>query len=294
MSEIDFAEIEKAMAELVNKAQGKERHEGLQTVAKERSQKAKETEVAQEQADIATKRIVIATNNIRSNPSPRPRPAKVAPTQASGRVMDFKAPTSSPIPVILPPKEVESITSPTPEEVLGTKEEADLQKTVGELSNEYLVGEVTEDNNDSFEGQQEEPDMEMVSSDEESSSAVPINSSSEDVTGSSPVTSPMQEPIMGDLSALEGVSQSTDDKLPEADMLAEDIGKVHKIYGQKLPKEYLQTQKKDFSKDKGNAKNSSKPKKLKQKRGFSFYFVLLMIVAATAVWGLAAYLYFIY
>lgn len=284
MSEIDFAEIEKAMAELVNKAQGKERQQGLKQVAKERSQAAKEIETAHEQGDIATKRIVTATSTIRSNPHPaHAKPTAPIMPASPGRVMDFVPPTPAPTP------SVEDL----------SPEQEDLQKTVGELSNEYLVEQVVspdvpevEASSIDFGAESAEEivadiEDELGDSKETSATEGAHATKLEDLTGPSPVMSAIQEPTMSSVSQPQ---DEAEDQLPEANELAEEVGKVHKIYGQKLPKEYLKKKDKDFS---------AKPTKTKVQeprrgRGFAFYFIFIMIIAAVAVWAGAAYLYFIY
>lgn len=309
MSEIDFAEIEKAMAELVNKAQGKERQKGLSVVSKERSEKAKEVETAHEQGDIATKRIIVASNSMRSNPHPKPQVSSVpvsppATPPSSGRVMDFKV--SLPAQMVIPKE---------PEYTSTSEEEEDLNKTVGELSNEYLMEKVSEPKNsldlgdkgeDENESENEEPDNsyfsrekkeeELEESEESNSEDVPeqpeersASSRLEDIAGPAPVMSVMQEPGLSGRSGLEDTG-SKQDELPEADELAEDedIGKVHKIYGQRLPREYLTKPKKNHEK----AEVKTKVSRPKSKRGSSFYLVLLMALVAVGVWAGAAYLFF--
>lgn len=290
MSELDFAEIEKAMAELINKAQGKERQQGLHVAAKERSEKAKQSEVAHEQGEIATKRIIVASNNIRSNPRPRPQVMPPSP----GRIMDFRTPSSVPTPFPAP------IIHPDPETLTSEKDE-DLGRTVGELSNEYLMEKLSE------------PDLEEVPRSDEpiftpssledsiESDVLPTDikptTSIEDITGPAPVMSTMQEPNMAIPSEAESpeATEIRGDKLPEADDLADQVGKVHKIYGQRLPKEYLNNSRKNRQyKEEDRRKSKEKKTKGKSGKGFAFYFVLLMVVASLAVWGTAAYLYFAY
>ena len=65
-------------------------------------------------------------------------------------------------------------------------------------------------------------------------------------------------------------------------------GAVHKIYGQKLPEEYLL---KSNSRKKSPAKGHSKPAR---KRGFFSYLLILMITIALVAWGIAGYLFFLY
>lgn len=298
MSEIDFAEIEKAMAELVNKAQGKERQQGLNKVADKRAQIAKKVETAHEQGDIATKRIIVASNKIRT--TPRPTPAPVAPLQAPApqnpRVMDF----------VVPAAQAVSVEGSTSKQEISASQNSQLQKTVGELSNEYLVGQVN-DSEVAREGEQligqdiEDPvdiDEQLVSSDlnydsdpseladKQSTSKVP-DTALEDLTGPSPVMRTLQEPVVAGASL--AANQDYDESLPETDGISEEVGRVHKIYGQKLPKEYLKKEKRNHTKP---ASTHTTIKKPKQKRGFAFYFVAVMILASFLVWSAAAYLYF--
>ena len=324
MSEIDFAEIEKAMAELVNKAQGKERQAGLGKVAKERSQIAKQAETAQEQGDIATKRIIVASNKLRSNPHPQIRPPFAQASSGPGKVMDFvaPAPTYKSPPAVLQPQSI----PPAPEEEIQPRAEAyesDLQKTVGDLSNQYLVGQVSEPEEDITKETKQEIEQEIEQSlqaesdskaDEEGSDdgVVDIEEAEdknltsntddykqtggnkkqidlEDLTGPSPVMSSVQEPTISEFPS--GAEDEHHDELPEADDLAEQVGKVHKIYGQKLPKEYLKKDKRNHSHNPQPQASTSKSKSAK-KRGATFYFVWLMVLASVTVWAIAAYLYF--
>lgn len=326
MSEIDFAEIEKAMAELVNKAQGKERQVGLGKVAKERSQIAKQAETAQEQGDIATKRIIVASNKLRSSPHPQIKPPFVPASSGPGKVMDFvaPAPTYKSPPAVLRPQSI----PPAPEEEIQPRAEAyesDLQKTVGDLSNQYLVGQVSEPEEDITKETKQEIEQEIeqslqAESDSKTNQEVDddvvvgveeaedqnLTSNTddhkqtdgkrkqidlEDLTGPSPVMSSVQEPTISELPS--GAEDEHHDELPEADDLAEQVGKVHKIYGQKLPKEYLKKDKRNHSRQ-SQPQNQTSTNKNKQskKRGATFYFVWLMVLASFTVWAIAAYLYF--
>lgn len=65
-------------------------------------------------------------------------------------------------------------------------------------------------------------------------------------------------------------------------------GGAHRIYGQKLPEEYLV---KSNSRKRSLNKRSPRPAK---KRGFFFYLLILMIIIALGAWGIAGYLFFIY
>jgi hypothetical protein len=289
VSEIDFDEIEKAMAELVSKAQGKQRHQGLSQVATERAQIAKKTETAQEQGDIATKRIIVASNKIRSNPRPAPKPTSQPINPNPTRVMDFVVPVYSGQP-----------SNAQKEQPIENKIDTDseLQKTVGELSNQYLVGQVGQDNEvdlaletkEDIEQEIEEslkPQPELGIDDEQSQEDPPRGTSLEELTGPSPVMSSVQEPIISIQDNKDYLPN--EDSLPEVDSLAQDVGRVHKIYGQKLPKEYL---KKNKTKHQSHTLTKTKVIKPKSKKGFAFYFVMLMIFASLAVWSFAAYLYF--
>lgn len=295
MSEIDFAEIEKAMAELVNKAQGKERQQGLGQVAKERSQIAKEIETSQEQGEIATKRIIVASNKIRSNPQPHPRPQpKQYPSPSySGRVMDFISPEKN---------NQNTKLSEDNHELAHQDNPPELQKTVGDLSNDYLISQVNKPDTDLAEESEadikDEIDNEIYSDNSIQTSSVANapdepeelmgSTSLEDLTGPAPVMSTVQGPRAEDTDI---ERPEHEDTLPEADQLASDIGKVHKIYGQRLPKEYLKKNKKS-SAEKTSSVSLNKSGEYRHKRGFAFYFTLTMIVASVVVWGAAAYLYF--
>ncbi|HRV76184.1 MAG: hypothetical protein H6799_03600 [Candidatus Nomurabacteria bacterium] len=309
MSEIDFAEIEKAMAELVSKAQGEDRTQKLHVAAQKRSETAKRAEVAQEQGDIATKRIIVASNNIRSNPARRfPAPPKLnnphAHLQTSGRVMDFKPPSPTPFlssnstnisplnnditPIIHPEPRLENLSN-------------NLDKTIGDLSDDYLIKQVSI-NEDESPREDTDTDGGIYSKKESvQNQNQNISTSLEDITGPSPVMSINQEPTMAEQNngyisdeAL-NTQNRPEDKLLEADELTEEVGKVHKIYGQKLPKSYIYSTKKTNSEAKLKQKNQKQNKiKTKISRGFSFYFVILMVVAAISVWGIAIYLYFVY
>lgn len=261
LSEIDFDEIEKAMAELVNKAQGRDRQNKLHVVARSRSAEAKDKEVAREQGDIATKRIIAASNKIRSNP----RPINIPPVSGP-RIMDFKVPAASPI----------------------EEHDDDLHKTVGQLSDSYLQSEVS--SSDTYEAEPLEeynrpnntavysgpsPSNELAADEPESSQVNNIEDDLEGITG--PVSSSPQGSIESDSSILEQKQELSD-------------GGIHKIYGQRLPKEYIYSKKGDKP-NTFNAKKSKKPKR--SRKGLSYYFIAFMIFAAMVVWSAAIYLYFI-
>ncbi len=276
MSEIDFAEIEKAMAELVNKAQGKERQKGLHVVANERSQKAKEAETAHEQGDIATKRIIVASNNMRTNPHPRQQTVhNIQPNPR--RVMDFMPPannTANPHMSTLPELQ---------EERIDDRKDESLNKTVGELSNEYLLEKVSEDNL----AEPEHTTPLESEADTKGDEDIEQNTQIEDIVGPSPVMSVIQEPTMSTPSTNKS-NIPKKDELPAADDLAEEVGKVHKIYGQRLPKEYLTKPKNKYQE---KSKVETKVKRPRSRKGFTFYFVVLMVLTALAMWGAAIYLY---
>lgn len=316
MSEIDFAEIEKAMAELVGKAQGKERQQGLGQVAKERSAIAKQVETAHEQGNIATKRIIVASNKLRSNPHPTSRPVQQVTSPHTGRVMDFVKPVASTYnSPSLDSKPIEIQTPISSDEV----QQDELQKTVGELSNDYLIGKVNEsdslnddlltetkeetkeeieealgeelpkDNSRGQEAYEKGHSIQADSDGKNSKGDIKKDTALEELTGPAPVMGSFQEPTIDHDDHQE--DDVHHDELPEADDLAEEVGRVHKIYGQKLPKEYLKKDKKTHPQH-GESRQSSVPKKAARKKGFPFYIMLLMILASVTVWLLAAYLYF--
>lgn len=75
---------------------------------------------------------------------------------------------------------------------------------------------------------------------------------------------------------------------PHTKLKPKKAGGAHRIYGQKLPEEYLV---KSNSRKRSLNKRSPRPAK---KRGFFFYLLILMIIIALGAWGIAGYLFFIY
>jgi hypothetical protein len=103
VSEIDFKEIEKAMAELVNKAQGKRREQQLGKVVKKRDEIAKKVETARGQGTVATKRIIIGNSRLRSPDSVvKPRSA-TAPINANKNPINDFRPRSELAELVPPP-----------------------------------------------------------------------------------------------------------------------------------------------------------------------------------------------
>jgi hypothetical protein len=102
VSEIDFKEIEKAMAELVNKAQGKRREQQLGKVVKKRDEIAKKVETARGQGTVATKRIIIGNSRLRSPDSVvKPRSATAPINANKNPINDFRP--RSELAVLVPP-----------------------------------------------------------------------------------------------------------------------------------------------------------------------------------------------
>lgn len=265
MSEIDFDEIEKAMAELVNKAQGKDRQNKLHVVARSRSAEAKDKEVAREQGDIATRRIIAASNKIRSNPRPIKAPAVSGP-----RIMDFK---------VSPPNTIK-------------EPDDDLHKTVGQLSDSYLQSEVSR----SEEYKPKAAEDDNIPGESAVINSTPALSKEASVADMAEL---QDDDKKDDLETLTGpapyepqISIEPDDSMLEQKQEQElGDGSIHRIYGQRLPKEYIYGKKSE----KPTTFNAKKSKKVKRsKKGLSYYFIAFMIIAAIVVWSAAIYLYFIY
>jgi hypothetical protein len=304
VSEIDFNEIEKAMAELVNKAQGQKRQSQLKVVTKARNEQAKKIETAHEQGNLATKRIIIAGNRLRSNaPAARtqfPQPTSSAPriNTESPLISDFKAKPQVVEPVSVSKKE-DSISADEVPIYSAQEENLSLGKSVGDLSNDYLLERISE-SNDPIEDTEPETDPiesydnSMNLSQEESEERTDdegkdkeAEHSLESITGPPPLNL-----RLGDRHKPESKHD-----LPEADEYSNEVGRVHKMYGQHLPNEYHPSASKKVQKY--NKKSSRRPHqesktKGKEARGFMFYFFAVSIALACLLWLFAVYLYFFY
>jgi hypothetical protein len=290
VSEIDFNEIEKAMAELVKKAQGQKRENQLDDVAKARDEQARKVDTARDQGNIATKRIIVGGTKLRTEASrvnaPRvftPRPENSS--NAGNLINDFR-PTAANQPT---PQPAPAAYSSSP------KEEDNLTESVGNLSDQYLVDEVNADQvNKDVEPIQTDQVEEGTQVDE---SAINPEQSVSNLPSEAFPEEPQAEENVSDPAPLEDLN--TESELPEVEQVSSDLGRVHKLYGQRLPKEYLE---KSFEKREGGFKDSKlekgkqdkAPKGPKAKRGILFYSVILLILASCSVWGVVAYLYFAY
>jgi hypothetical protein len=305
VSEIDFEAIEKAMAELVNKAQGQKRQSQLKVVTDKRNEQAKKIETAHEQGNLATKRIIVASTRQRSNTNnSRPKvvpPAKSissisAPNSAERLISDFRAPPSL--------NHARSFGEKTfKDDIRGEKEE-DLSKTVGSLSDKYLLEKVSSESPSQDDYPEEGLRVESKGTDleKEGLSSQGYDTVAEDSTRSSSLDQKL-ESIVGAAASSQNTEKEQaetgslaekafEEELPESDEYARNIGNIHKIYGQHLSPEHLPSSsrlKKDA--DYFKAQLNSEPKKVKAKRGFLFYFLILVIIISVVVWAAAAYLY---
>jgi hypothetical protein len=302
VSELNFKEIEKAMAELVNKTQGQQREKQLNSVVRKRDQITKKKEDKIGQGIVATKRIIIGNKGLRANLA-NPRVNSAMPASAkSNPISDFRPPAPKPL-----------ISDEPGEEVIESQEDKvqdpPLDQTVGDLSNQYLTKEVSKPYEPEFitpEAAQEEiTDDELNgldnSNEKETSeqSGTPLNSEVEAQAGQdSTLSLPVEE--------LDLSHPTVQDNLPEAEELSQslddptyDRGAVHRIYGQKMPthhtvNSFAQDQGSDNQKDKlfkSDLKKESKAKKAKSGHGFLFYLVIFLVLASLAAWGFAIYLY---
>ncbi len=309
MSEIDFREIEKAMAERVNKAQDKKRQQQLKKVVKKRDEITKKAETARGQGTVATKRIIIGNKNLRS---PAPLVGKSATVTTSSAIP--LSSNTNPISDFRPAgySQVHTPTAPPPlpsqtfeKEVLGSS-----SQTVGQLSDEYLQEQVSEQDTPEVPiGESTDTQETYVSPDEqdllqEVDSQAAEELSAEDILGYKEEIRPQKEdqPSVDPTPPKQVDSTNLDDNLPESEDLAEsledptyDYGSVHRVYGQRISPSFNHYQqksgssKKEPTPSKSNAGKSPKPKK--SKLSFLVYFLVL---ASLAVWAGAAYLYFIY
>jgi hypothetical protein len=312
VSEIDFNEIEKAMAELVNKAQGQKRQSQLKVVTNARNEKAKKIETAHEQGNLATKRIIIAGNRLRSTPAAqRVRTQTPNTNRPSSLISDFNRMPSSDTKQskINKPEGLEAVDS-IPE--ISQEEKDDLQKTVGDLSNDFLLEKVSQNDqievpklqnsneeyleDDSHEYQ--EPKQETITEESESTRVKDKEQDSvEDSRNSSTTYLENLESVTGPSPSEYSKEVLLEDNVPEAEEYSKEIGKVHKMYGQHLPHEYrpsnLKTDRSSKSSKKGRKHNLA-ASTTKPKRGMGFYFLVIIFAVACVVWLGAVYLYFFY
>lgn len=291
MSEIDFKEIEKAMAELVNKAQGKKREQQLGKVVRKRDEIAKKVETARGQGHVATKRIIIGNTRLRADVHAKAVKPNIPTNASANPISDFRP----------KPKSGIDITSPPP---LPSKAYDEVSKknysdsTVGDLSNQYLQEQLSESSTEQI----IEPDHTLDETPLESLKEIVDEESVSEVAESNQIESEIIEPEQ----PVQDIS-NTPDNLPESEELASslkdpayDYGTVHRIYGQRLPNNHNSTKFKSQSiegvmpsSDNLNKHNKG-TKKQKSKRGFLFYFVYFLFLASILTWAGAAYLYFIY
>ncbi len=313
MSELNFKEIEKAMAELVNKTQGQQREKQLNSVVRKRDQITKKKEDKIGQGIVATKRIIIGNKGLRANLA---NPRVGSPMPASAR--------SNPISDFRPPEPKSLIKEEVQEEIAQDDEQqvAPLDKTVGDLSNQYLTKEVSKPYEPEFSPSDSVTEQEVTEEDlnnldrsatAEFDESLESNEANEaNQADQTPLTPDLEAQIGQDASLglpsseLDASRPAVQDNLPEAEELSQslddpsyDRGAVHRIYGQKMPthnsvssfakNEKENNQTKDISKS--NLKKQPKVKKAKSKHGFLFYLVIILILASLAVWGLAIYMY---
>lgn len=306
MSEIDFKEIEKAMAELVNKAQDKKRQQQLKTVVKKRDEIAKKVETARGQGTVATKRIIIGNNTLRS-PSVVPLERKSTPLSVSPNknpISDFRpVGHTTPLQSMAPP--------PIPSQTFEKEILASTEQTVGELSDEYLQDQVsslntTEDLSADQTDLLEEVDSQVPDStlDQEVDANIPLEEETTPPSSSSTLVSEDLAPEETATNQLE--EELAADNLPESEELNKtldnpnyDYGAVHRVYGQRMPRHFDSHH---YKKVGNNMKPSEeipssvlkKNRKPKNKKSFLSFLVYFLILASVAVWAGAAYLYFIY
>lgn len=289
-ADIDFKEIEKAMAELVNKSQSQTRKKQLTKVVKKRDEIAKKAENSREQGRVATKRIIIGNKNLRSSvvnaeensKFQTPRTPRANPTTV---ITDFK--TSKPF--IAPAPELPP--APEPEEA---NEDTKLNTSIGDLSDDFLKEEVTaSDSTNPLLPEENLAEPEFIE---------PETQAPEQIQSVPPLTTPppVPEPPTEEV---EAESDPLADLIPEAEpaevptpapepetnspIYNPNSGAVHRMYGQRMKTPVAATPVQNQS------QNLPTPQKQKKKKGFLFYFVLLLTLAALGVWGYVGYIFFV-
>ncbi len=300
--DIDFKEIEKAMAELVNKSQSQVRKKQLTKVVKKRDEIAKKVDNSREQGRMATKRIIIGNKNLRSSVVSAEQPAtsvtaRVSRPNPTAVITDFRTTTPNvPKPFIAPSTPAKE--APVNDEVA---EPENLSKTIGDLSDDFLKEEVSESNIDPTLAEEglAEPEFSSPEPIVESPQSAP--SVPEAITTPPPAPEALSE-AQEIPEQLEGYAQSPGpiaEAEPSvapspADELDSPIynpnsGAVHRMYGQRMKTPVVQASNRVGNKD----SNLSSPKKEKHKKGFLFYFVLLLTLAALGIWGYVGYIFFV-
>ncbi len=290
-TDIDFKEIEKAMAELVNNNQTDSRKKQLTKVLKKRDEIAKKVDNHREQGIVATKRIIIGNKNLRSSvvgtnnsePSKSLRPNPVSVISDFKTSKSFAAPTTSPKPI--------SQISPKPEQ-------APLNQSVGELSDQFLKEEVSQNNQDaklnSFEPEEDLAEPEFAEPELTSAPPVPEQIQPEPEAQIPPAPVPTPEPEPEPIDPLEGLLPAEDQPQiqpePAAPAYNPNSGAVHRMYGQRMKAPAVAA---SPIQDQVQNQNLPVPQKHKKKKGFLFYFVMLLTLAALGVWGYVGYIFFV-
>ena len=295
-TDIDFKEIEKAMAELVNKSQSQTRKKQLTRVVRKRDEIAKKVENSREQGRVATKRIIIGNKTLRSSIVGLDKQAAQVPrANPSSIISDFKKPIVKPF--IEPEPQ-----APSPSSVPKVTE-TELNKTVGDLSDSFLKEDVSGKDIDSpapepdlAEPEFAEPDLaepEIETSPPASNSSSP-SLSSPPPPPESPIQDVETEPDLPEtLNPELDASQSTTPQ-PEPEQVDSPIynpnsGAVHRMYGQRMKTPLVATP----AQSQNQNRNLPTLQKHKKKKGFLFYFVLLLTLAALGVWGYVGYIFFV-
>lgn len=267
--DIDFKEIERAMADLVSKTQTHAREKQLNKVTKERDEIAKKIDNQREQGQVATKRIIIGNKGR---------------LQASGvdlgkSRLSYSTPAPETTPRTGNPSRIINDFTTTPPAAVPTLPDSKLNQTVGDLSNEFLKEEVAEQPLTMPEENLAEPEFSPAP---EPTNAIEPSAPSEPVPAPE-TTPPEEESVL----APEPIAQ------PEP-TIDSNIGAVHRMYGQRM-----QTPPNPATSDKAPAlvaaQSLAANRKIKprKKKGFLFYFVLLLALAAAGVWGYIGYLFFV-
>lgn len=288
-TDIDFKEIEKAMAELVNKSQSQTRKKQLTRVVRKRDEIAKKVENSREQGRVATKRIIIGNKTLRSSiVGVDSQAAQVPRTNPSSIISDFKKPIVKsfiePAPQTPSPSSVPKVT------------ETELNKTVGDLSDSFLKEEVSGKDIDSpapepdlaepefAEPEIETPSSEPIQSSPSLSSPPPLPESPIQEVGAEP---DLPETLNPELETAQSTAPQPEPEQVDSPIYNPNSGAVHRMYGQRMKTPAVATPAQNRN------LNLPTPKKQKKKKGFLFYFVLLLTLAALGVWGYVGCIFFV-
>jgi hypothetical protein len=303
-TDIDFKEIEKAMADLVNKTQSHARKKELTKVVKKRDEIAKKAENSREQGRVATKRIIIGSKSLRANAVGIPVPAPLAPEPTPAPSSQVPRSNLNPNNIISDFKTSKSFIPPAAD----VSNQAQLNQSVGDLSDQFLQEEIATSNSTAPENTKLNS---LIQPEEDLAEPEFVQPESPPPLAAQPIQpepTPQQElPEEPDSATEPALLQDQPDQSEhlqqtQSSNVTEDIGSdqeppiynpnsgaIHRMYGQRMKTPIVNQQ----AQTSVQSPELTKAPKQKKKKGFLFYFVLLLTLAALGVWGYVGYIFFV-